>query len=37
MEIKVAKNKIESLEQYSRRNCLIFHGLPYNENENTDK
>ena len=24
-------------EQYSRRYCLIFHDLPYNENENTDK
>ena len=37
MEIKLAKTEIESLEQNSRRNHLIFHGLPYNENENTDK
>ena len=25
------------LEQYSRRNCLVFTGIPENENENTDK
>ena len=27
----------EEAEQYSRRNCLIFHGLPESENENTDE
>ena len=27
----------EKLAQYSRRNCLIIHGIPYTERENTDK
>ena len=28
---------IERHEQYSRRNCLIIHGLPAKKNENTDE
>ena len=32
-------DEIDELEQYSRRNCLVFHGLPENSatagNENT--
>ena len=31
--------KIDEMEQYSRRNCLVFHGLPeapVTSNENTD-
>ena len=31
-----AAQENESLEQYSRRNCLLFHGLPEQENENTN-
>ena len=30
-----AAQENESLEQYSRRNCLLFHGLP-EQNENTN-
>ena len=29
-----AAQENESLEQYSRRNCLLFHGLKEKENEN---
>ena len=28
--------KIEKQEQYSRRNCLLIHGVPENKDENTD-
>ena len=31
-----AAQENESLEQYSRRNCLLFHGLKEEENENTN-
>ena len=31
-----AAQENESLEQYSRRNCLLLHGLPEQENENTN-
>ena len=27
----------EKLAQYSRHKCLIIHGIPYTERENTDK
>ncbi|XP_071955852.1 uncharacterized protein [Antedon mediterranea] len=29
-------DKIDDLEQYSRRNCLLIHGVPETANENTD-
>lgn len=29
-------NEIDSLEQYSRRNCLVLHGVKEKENEDTD-
>ena len=37
MKIKVAalQDEIDALEQYSRRNCLIFHGLPEEKGEST--
>ena len=28
--------RIDDLEQYSRRNCLIVHGIEEKQNENTD-
>ena len=31
------ENLLEAQEQYSRRNCLLIHGLPAEVNENTDK
>ena len=37
-ESKVAdlKREINAQEQYSRRNCLRFYGVPESANENTD-
>ena len=29
--------KLDDLEQYSRRNCLLLHGVKENEEENTDE
>ena len=31
------QNKLEDQMQYSRRPCLLVHGLPENDNEDTDK
>ena len=31
------ENQIEEQAQYSRRNCLIVHGLQVSQNENTDQ
>ena len=31
------ENKFDELEQYSRRNCLLIHGIPENESEDTTK
>ena len=36
-ENKILKESIDELEQYSRRNCLLFHGLKESDSENTDK
>ena len=38
IDILTEKNKsltsdVDELEQYSRRNCLLFHGVQENENE----
>jgi len=30
-------NYNDDLEQYSRRNCLVLHGIPEDKRENTDK
>ena len=30
-------NKIDRQEQYSRRNCLLIHGIAENKEENTDQ
>lgn len=31
------ENEIDGLEQYGRRNCLLFHGIPEEDGENTDE
>ena len=28
--------KVDKQEQYSKRNCLLLHGIPGNKNEKTD-
>ena len=33
---KCLTSDVDELEQYSRRNCLLLHGVQENENENTD-
>ena len=36
-EIERLREQQEEAEQYSRRNCLVFHGLRENEGENTNE
>lgn len=36
-EMKPLIQKLEEQEQYSRRNCLIIHGIPESDRENTTK
>ena len=36
-EIEKVKEKQESLPQYSRRNCLVFHGIPEENEESTNE
>ena len=36
-EVRTAKDDINELEQYSRRNCLLISGIPERENEKTDQ
>ena len=36
-EIEQMREQQDEAEQYSRRNCLVFHGLNENEDENTNK
>ena len=35
--IESLKSCLDRQEQYSRRNCLLIHGLPELKNENTDE
>ena len=35
-KVKSCEEKIDALEQYGRRNCLLFHGIPEVSTENTD-
>ena len=35
--IESLKGYLDRQEQYSRRNCLLTHGLPESKNENTDE
>ena len=34
---KVLEESIDQQGQYSRRNCLLIHGVEENSNEDTDK
>ena len=34
-DIQTLLDQQDESEQYSRRNCLIFHGIEERENENT--
>ena len=34
---KNPEEKLEELSQYSRRNCLLIHGIKKGKNENTDE
>ena len=36
-EIKEQNNVLDKHEQYSRRNCLLLHGVPESNRENTDE
>lgn len=36
-KLSKAEARLEDLEQYSRRNCLIIHGTKETSNENTDQ
>ena len=35
--IEDLENKIDSQEQYSRRNCILIHEIAENKEENTDQ
>ena len=35
--VESVKGCLDRQEQYSRRNCLLIHGLPESKNENTDE
>ena len=36
-QVKTLQVQIEDQQQYSRRNCILIHGIPENESEDTDK
>jgi len=36
-KMKHLDSKLEELEQYSRRNCLLIHGIPHIKGKDTDK
>ena len=36
-QVKTLQVQIEDQQQYSRRNCILIHGIPENEPEDTDK
>ena len=36
-KIEELKNKIDGQEQYSRRNCILIHGIAEKKEENTDQ
>jgi len=36
-KMKHVNSEVEELAQYSRRNCLLIHGIPYVKGEDTDK
>ena len=36
-ELEVLKNSLDRQQQYSRRNCVLFHGISEQKGEDTDK
>ena len=34
--IKALSDEVDALEQYSRRNCLLLHGVPESSNDTTE-
>ena len=36
-EIEVLKNSLDRQQQYSRRNCVLIHGIPEEKGEDTDE
>ena len=36
-EIEVLKNFLDLQQQYSRRNCVLIHGIPEQKGEDTDE
>ena len=36
-QVKTLQVQIEDQQQYSRRNCILIHGIPENEPEDSDK
>ena len=36
-EIEVLKNLLDQQQQYSRRNCVLIHGIPEQKGEDTDE
>ena len=36
-ELKVLKNSLDQQQQYSRRNCVLIHGIPEQKGEDTDE
>ena len=35
-QVDSLSSQVDKQEQYSRRNCLLLHGIPENKNEKTD-
>ena len=37
IQIAGLKDELDAAEQYSRRNCLVFHGIPEKQGESTSQ
>ena len=36
ISVKILENQLDYQEQYSRRNCILIHGITETQDENTD-
>ena len=36
ISVKIFENQLDRQEQYSRRNCILIHGIIEAQDENTD-
>ena len=36
ISVKILENQLDRQEQYSRRNCILIHGIIETQDENTD-